>query len=437
MTKRRIITRADLRVCITRRVIETRADGSMLVEYQAPAGALAASRADGATTTDEGFLRTAGRLFRDGWLEYSDGETSWGEFRPAAEVDRALPSFRQLPVTVGHPDAFVTVDNAAAVAVGSTGSTVARDAELPDHVISDIMITHRAGLDAIKRGDVELSIGFRAIVVPQKGVDSHGRAYRFVQTDIVGNHVAIVERGRAGKDARLLLDTKGTHMKLADLLKITAKADLDPAAAGELVTIQIGEQSFEIPAAVAELIQKLMAAAPAEPAATAPAAPAAPVAPTAPDADPAAPAASASNPEEDPEKTGDASGKMRADFDLLTIEVAGLRADRDKRDRDEVLDLAKRAGCKFDAATLAKLKTVGDIQKAVILDRAPEHTALLIDNADDVGYVRRMFEGVIDAAFVSKAKGVGHALSLAAIADEDNDNTESDWLADEAAGESK
>jgi hypothetical protein len=69
----------------------------------------------------------------------------------------------------------------------------------------------------------------------------------------------------------------------------------------------------------------------------------------------------------------------------------------------------------------------------VITDRAPGLVESLTANADDAGYVRALYERVIDAAFSGRAQEVGHALSLAAIADEETTD-ESDWLL-EAAGE--
>lgn len=54
-----------------------------------------------------------------------------------------------------------------------------------------------------KGGKKELSIGYRCVYVPQKGV-YNDQTYDFVQRKIRGNHLALVDEGRAGKDVAVL-----------------------------------------------------------------------------------------------------------------------------------------------------------------------------------------------------------------------------------------
>lgn len=60
--------------------------------------------------------------------------------------------------------------------------------------------------DDIKReivnGKKQLSLGYRSAFKQKHGV-FNGRAYDFIQVGIVGNHVALVERGRCGSDVRI------------------------------------------------------------------------------------------------------------------------------------------------------------------------------------------------------------------------------------------
>lgn len=60
--------------------------------------------------------------------------------------------------------------------------------------------------DEIKReimnGKKELSLGYRSAFEQKSGVFD-GRAYEFIQTGMIGNHVALVDRGRCGSDVRI------------------------------------------------------------------------------------------------------------------------------------------------------------------------------------------------------------------------------------------
>ncbi len=422
-----LINRKDSRASvIMRRIVDRRTDGSMLVEYIVPAGVLFADKADSALTP-EGFLRAAGRIMRDGWLQYSDGQETWGEFRSADEVDKSLDSFRNLPITVGHPDAFLTPDNVDQFQVGQLGSNIARDPELKDHILSDVLITGRKGLDAIQDGVVELSIGFSAVVIPERGTDAHGRAFRFVQTDIRGNHVAIVERGRAGKDARLILDAKGKTMKLADILKLTKITNGD--AEHDDVSIEIGGVAFVVPRPVAELIEQLMANQ-KEPD------PEAEPGTAAPDQEPGDPtpkpaSVGAQAPAAAPEQTDAAT---QAKLDAQDVEINALKKDKAIRDRKVLLDKAAHAGVAIDTA---KDKTDAAIMRTVVLDLEPDLKAKLDEHADSADYLLAMFERVIDKADRDLAGSVRRAGNAAVIASRGDVAVDTDWLANKVKADAE
>src|SRR5690606_16428458 len=52
-------------------------------------------------------------------------------------------------------------------------------------------------------GKTELSVGYLAEYAHEPGVTDSGEAYEFVQRRIAVNHVALVDRARAGRNARL------------------------------------------------------------------------------------------------------------------------------------------------------------------------------------------------------------------------------------------
>lgn len=162
-------------------------------------------------TTPEGFVRGQGYLTRHGVFKYrrADG-TETAEYRPEAQVFDAasLASFNLVPLTVTHPIENLTPDTVADHQVGSVGNTD-RSGE---YVKADILITHRDGITAFEKGKIALSCGYNCKVTPQTGVftDSAGVQHRFdsVQSEIRGNHVAMVDTPRAGPNARMRLDSE-------------------------------------------------------------------------------------------------------------------------------------------------------------------------------------------------------------------------------------
>lgn len=119
-------------------------------------------------------------------------------YRPPEEVfsDKVLRSITRVPVTVDHPQEYVTADNWSKYAVGEVGDTVARDGEW---IVVNPMIKDANAIKAAKSTHKEISMGYTAnIIKAGDGVDAD-----FVMTDIAMNHLALVPRGRAGSAARI------------------------------------------------------------------------------------------------------------------------------------------------------------------------------------------------------------------------------------------
>ena len=164
-------------------------------------------REDGvlAEKTPEGFLRVDARLTRTGVFEYSDGDRSWGELRTEEEVfsEDSIRSFDLAVVTDDHPEAFVSAETVRDVQVGHVGTDVRRDG---DHLVASLVITDSETIRAIEGGKRELSCGYTARVIQDSGVTDDGTSFHARQTTIRGNHVAIVDRGRAGPSCRIVLE---------------------------------------------------------------------------------------------------------------------------------------------------------------------------------------------------------------------------------------
>lgn len=153
--------------------------------------------------TPEGFLFCEGvRIARVGPMLYLQSEVP--EIEPSGpgmititrdpEVlfdPEAMSSFNGKPITNEHPPTYVLPENWKAYSVGTVMNPRRGEGVEADYLLTDFLITDQAAIDAVMAGKVEVSPGYEA---PREQIKPGlGR-----QTKIVGNHVALVERGRGG-----------------------------------------------------------------------------------------------------------------------------------------------------------------------------------------------------------------------------------------------
>jgi len=157
--------------------------------------------------TPEGYLRVWASIARTGIQHYTDADGSIRkEFRPESEVasPESLASFAGKAITMEHPPALLDSENTRDYQIGFTGSEIVYDNGFVRAVMT---VTDRDVIEKIMHGDVrEVSAGYRVNYDPTPGVTDSGEHYNGIQTEISGNHVAIVRRGRAGPQVKLHLD---------------------------------------------------------------------------------------------------------------------------------------------------------------------------------------------------------------------------------------
>lgn len=120
-------------------------------------------------------------------------------FRPETKA-----SFEGKPVTIDHPDGVVTPKNWRQLTVGTVQNVRRGDGIQDDLLLADLLITDQRGIEAVRGGLREVSCGYDAEYIQlEPGIGK--------QADIIGNHVALVERGRAGP--RCSIQDKETVMK--------------------------------------------------------------------------------------------------------------------------------------------------------------------------------------------------------------------------------
>lgn len=179
-------------------------------------------RLDRAKRTGAGGARVPASIARTGVQVYTDANgNTVREYRPADEVfsQASLDSLGAIPVTVGHPGA-VDASNWSKHARGHVSDAPAsrrQDGPL-EWLETSVVVSDAATLSRVSSGDlVEVSMGYTADVVLEKGVAPDGQHYDAVQRNIRFNHLALLEdgRARAGRGARLRLDSNGNQdMKL-------------------------------------------------------------------------------------------------------------------------------------------------------------------------------------------------------------------------------
>jgi len=165
--------------------------------------------------TDEGFLRVPGHVARTGIQEYLGSELGLNHnnivrvYRPASEVfsPDSLASFDGSDVTIEHPAGLVNSENYKQVSAGTVKAGASQDGEF---VRCDLIVKDQVAIDAILAGKVELSVGYTAIYKDEAGVTPEGEKYDMSQTFIRVNHVALVDRARAGPQAKIFDSSKTT-----------------------------------------------------------------------------------------------------------------------------------------------------------------------------------------------------------------------------------
>jgi hypothetical protein len=157
--------------------------------------------------TPEGYLRAWASIARTGIQLYTDADGSVRrEYRPEQEVasPTSLASFAGKAVTAEHPPVLLDSDNTKDYQIGFSGTEVVYD----DGFVKAVMtITDQDAIERIMRGDArEVSAGYRVNYDPTPGVTDSGEHYDGIQKEIIGNHIAVVRRGRAGPQVKLHLD---------------------------------------------------------------------------------------------------------------------------------------------------------------------------------------------------------------------------------------
>ncbi len=150
----------------------------------------------------EGFLFCVNvPIARTGTQQYmkdeigQEGDDLVTVYRPEEEVfsQATMASFEGMPVTNDHPNdpCGVTSENAEYLTVGHCQNVRRGTGAEKDLLIADLVLFNQKAIEDVQNGKREISCGYNYELAEENG--------KYIQRQIRGNHVAIVDKGRAGK----------------------------------------------------------------------------------------------------------------------------------------------------------------------------------------------------------------------------------------------
>lgn len=162
----------------------------------------------GTRRRDDGYLVADARIARTGIQTYLGREVGRADmatvavYRPGEEVFSAetLKSAAHRPVTNDHPPELVTSANWKKYAVGQSGDEVSGEGI---YIRVPLMVSDGEAIGDVEGGKRELSAGYTCDLDWTSGTTPTGEVYDAIQRNIRMNHVAIVQRGRAGSEVRI------------------------------------------------------------------------------------------------------------------------------------------------------------------------------------------------------------------------------------------
>jgi len=169
--------------------------------------------------------------------------------RPTMEVfnPQSMKSFEGVPVTDNHPPTnVVDSTNVKDVQVGfSRKVSASSDGESVDAVV---LIQDEKTIKSVMGGKDQISLGYQAEVDFTPGVDGVYGVYDARMTDIRGNHIAIVDRARAGSDFRLNdnQQQRKTEMKTRVVDGKSFELSDDAAACFDAMKVDVAAKTSEI-----------------------------------------------------------------------------------------------------------------------------------------------------------------------------------------------
>lgn len=161
-------------------------------------------------TLDGGYRTAEVPVARTGIQQYAGRELGRPDiavvnvYRPPETVfDEAyIQSMAHKPVTDDHPSDSVDPTNWTKLAKGYTGDPIRKDVE-SGLVYVPLVFTAHDTIEKLDAGKREVSCGYTCDIEWKDGLAPDGTPYQAIQTNARINHIALVQRGRAGNVCRV------------------------------------------------------------------------------------------------------------------------------------------------------------------------------------------------------------------------------------------
>lgn len=180
--------------------------------------------------TSDGYLVGSLRCSRTGIQQYLGSELGLptndviSVYRPESEVfsRESLASYANKPISDDHPPVMIDSENWATYGKGDIGSDVVRDGEF---VSVSYKIMDGDTIAKVKAGKAEVSMGYMAEIDFTDGMTPDGEPYQAIQKNIRINHLAIVDRGRAGSECGF--SDKAINWGTSPITKVLGDSNVD------------------------------------------------------------------------------------------------------------------------------------------------------------------------------------------------------------------
>jgi hypothetical protein len=174
-------------------------------------------------------------------------------YRPREEVAKSATTFGKKPITNNHPpDKWITPQNWDRFAVGDSDASVDMQG---DDMVTTLTFRKQKAIDDLASGKVALSNGYKFQFDDSRTTTPEGVAVDGWMTNIRGNHIALVDRGRGGPgcvvaDEDEPLKGKNMATRITKIGKHSCELELSAADAAEAQNTEIEKMAVDQKAAM-------------------------------------------------------------------------------------------------------------------------------------------------------------------------------------------
>lgn len=211
--------------------------------------------------THDGVAMYSGRAIDANGSLGLDPQKLYPVLRPREELIKACESFNGKPLIndhemIGTEGELRKPDEKN---IGGTIYNVRPSADTEGYIVADMTIFSQELQDAIQNGKCELSLGYWCKYRPEVGT-YNGRRYEFVQYDLEGNHIALVDCGRMGSGVRVFDNKEKTlvfdSMEITEMNKQKKTKTADANELREEIAGLLKEASDEMLEKCKDLLSK-------------------------------------------------------------------------------------------------------------------------------------------------------------------------------------